>query len=616
MSRPLDKELLRECFGSSAVVRRCFTGGYKINTTAGGSVRVESDGKFTRFSGADVYAPSLKALKLLHGTPVKASGSLYHIMQMVIEGQKLGIPVEAVEYERLILPNDPPPLIPLPSGTGIATDAMLREAGLTTAKWGEGLCLAEDSAGNFLRYMGLNSIFAVGASGVGKLATWLVRMLVESERMSFGPLLDPKCEITPIIKRRREALGPVKLLCPYKEGLPEECAHYADQTDSYDPVAIFLNPASESYIINADALSTILIAPDGSGESKETGFFSGNAQGLCAGVLMQLVENYPDEATLPEMASIICSNRIFEFAATAVKTGSRYVRDRLSTFGTPDAPLLKGGIGDILRTAREQLKWLSDPAIARVLRKPKTPWRFDDLKRGPRPTTVCVCIPPKYADVSRRFFRLFLGCAFMELQASPPGDWKVCSVADEFALLGRVPIFSTVFAEARGHGFMVVAVVQNVGQMITAYGREGFRNFLSGSEIQLYFPPRDIETAQEVARLAGQRRIVTANHSLGQRDGWGTIGYGEGREDVLTPHDVMAMGKDQLIISAPGLVKDIIVARRRNYWEYSEDILPLCDPNPYAPADKSKSAKRHAIEEQALASRIARWRLFHNGVDR
>ena len=161
---------------------------------------------------------------------------------------------------------------------------------------------------------------------------------------------------------------------------------------------------------------------------------------------------------------------------------------------------------------------------------------------------------------------------------------------------------------------MVVAVAQNAGQMITAYGREGLRNFLSGSEIQVFFPPREIETAQEVARLSGQRKIVTANHSVGQDDVWGSVGYGETYQDVLTAHDVMGMGKGQLIIAAPGLVKDIIVARRRNYWEYTDDILPLCDPNPYAPGNKNKSTVKS--EQQALASRIARWRLFQNTEDR
>src|SRR5262249_15292523 len=159
-----------------------------------------------------------------------------------------------------------------------------------------------------------------------------------------------------------------------------ELAHYADETDSYNPLAL-LDPSSEAFEMNCDSLAETLVAPDGSGESKDTGFFSGNAQGLVSGVIMQLVLNYHDEADLCKVASIICSDRVFAFAATAMETGNKYVKDRLSTFAAPDAPLMKGGIGDILRTAREQLKWISNSAMERVLKGQKQSWRFEDLKQ-------------------------------------------------------------------------------------------------------------------------------------------------------------------------------------------------------------------------------------------
>jgi type IV secretory pathway TraG/TraD family ATPase VirD4 len=475
---------------------------------------------------------------------------------------------------------------PRPSGVHgdaeIATTEMLAAAGLIGRQWGEGIRLGITTReGAVIRFAGQNSITVVAPPGAGKQTTFATAALIEAQQTAFF-VLDPKLELLPICHRRRAEIGPVRWIVPFKEGLPPELAHYVDESDSYNPL-YFLDPKSESFVINCDSLAEILVAPDGSGETKDSGFFTGNAQAALAGVIMQLVENYRDRATLPEAASIICSNRIWEFAATAMKTGSQYVRDRVAVLATPDAPLLKGGVGDILRTLREQLRWLSNPAIARVMQTPKKPWRFDDLKHGPNPGTFFVGVSAKYLPTCRRLFRLLLGCAVSELQTTPPGKWQVCCLADEFALLGRVPIFQTVFAEARGHGFNMIAMVQNIGQLIATYGQEGYRNILSGSQIQLYMAPRDIQTAQEISRMAGKRTVVTEHRSFSDDGRKGTIGYPEIAQDVLTPHQAMALKPDEFIMFAPGLLKDAYIGYRWPYWE-SYGIAPLCDPNPYNPA--------------------------------
>jgi type IV secretory pathway TraG/TraD family ATPase VirD4 len=605
----LTRELIEKYFDSGeAYIRpRWFFSGYRITTEAGEII--VSDRRMKRVQGGpEIWEPAMRlAGELWNGTITlcnNGDAGETHIQRIYAEAAGLQV---NVSYENKGLTAGPP----RPSGTHgrakIASDADIRKGGLSTVLRGEGLRLAEDNAGSIIRYGGPNCIFVIGPPGAGKQSRFATSLIVEAENTSLT-ILDPKVEFLPITCRARQRIGPTRWIVPYKEGLPEECARYAETTDSYDPTSL-LDPQAESFVANCRTLSQILIAPDGTGESKEAGFFSGNAQMAVAGLLGQLKENYPDEASLPELASIACSNRIFSFSATAMKTGSPYVRDRLSVFATPDAPLLKGGVGDILRTLREQLNWLSDPAIARILRRPQNPWRFDDLKRGPKPSTVYIGVAPKFVDASHRLFRLLLGCQFIELQSTPPGQWDVTCIADEFAMLGKVSIFGTVFAEARGHGFKLVAMTQNAGQMVSTYGREGFRNFLSGSGVQVWFPPRDMETAQELSKLAGRKSVVCMNQSH-DRLGKPSISFSETGADVLTPHDVMGMEAGTVMLVAPGLVKDIIVARARNYWEYA-DIAALCDANPYhksaASADGDASnARPH--NSRTLEDKIERWR--------
>lgn len=507
------------------------------------------------------------------------------VLILTVVGLLIGFVVSAARHKK-----------PKPTDThgtsGLATNAMLKAAGLIGAASGKGIRLGMSriAAGGLseqiIRYTGENSVTIIGPPGTGKMVSLAAAMTVEYGGSMV--ILDPKGELLAITQRAREDLGRVIVLCPFKEGLPVELAHYADETDSYNPLDL-LDPKSESFEMNCDTLAETLIAPDGSGESKESGFFTGNAQALVSGVIMQLALNFPARANLTEVASIVCSDLIFAFAAEAMETGNRYVMDRLSNFASPDAHLLNGGMGDILRTAREQLKWISNAAIARVLQSPKELWRFEDLKESR--TTVFVVLPAKYLASTRRFFRLLLGSAVGELQSSPKGMYPVLCLADEFALLGRVPIFETVFAEGRGHGFKVVPLIQNIGQLKSLYGRESYRTFLSGSEIQIFLPPRDLETAQEISDLMGAKTVVVENKSyststpgsIGQifsSNGENT-GYGETGRPVLFPQEIMALSPEEFIMFAPGLMKDVYIGWRQPYWE--TDIAPLCDRNPYNP---------------------------------
>jgi type IV secretory pathway TraG/TraD family ATPase VirD4 len=185
-----------------------------------------------------------------------------------------------------------------------------------------------------------------------------------------------------------------------------------------------------------------------------------------------------------------------------------------------------------------------------------------------------------------------LGSAVAELQSSPKGKYPVLCLADEFALLGRVPIFETVFAEGRGHGFKVVPLIQNIGQLKSLYGRDSYRTFLSGSEIQIFLPPRDLETAQEISDLAGMKTVVVENKSYSKSlptniiqalgGGGENTGYAETGRPVLFPQEIMALQPEEFIMFAPGLMKNVYLGWRQPYWEYP-DNTKLYGTNPYNP---------------------------------
>ena len=291
---------------------------------------------------------------------------------------------------------------------GLATPEMLRAAGLTGGKWGKGLRLGEDSAGNTIRYQRQCGISIIGPPRTEKQATVATTMLIENqdadgcwwtENWSCSPLRNGGAKRSDLCGKSSRS----KKICQHPSSIT------ARKTDSFN-VLHFMNQRSESYVIENDLLAATVIVPDG-GENKDDGFFTEGAQSIVAALNMFLVENMPDEASLPRMAEIAATNELFEIGALAMKIGSPAIKARISAVGDEQARLMKGGINDILRTLRKGTKWLCDPAIKRVLSTPKNPWRFDDLKRGDRPMTIYVGVPSKFQQPARGLMGLLFGCA-------------------------------------------------------------------------------------------------------------------------------------------------------------------------------------------------------------
>ena len=203
---------------------------------------------------------------------------------------------------------------------------------------------------------------------------------------------------------------------------------------------------------------------------------------------------------------------------------------------------------------------------------------------------------------------LLFGCAASDLIGTAPGKYQVKLLADEFHTLGAIDIFKTGFSEGAGRGLALIPITQTSGSLISVWGPEGYRNIQAGCELQVFLPPRDPQQCSEIETIAGTRSILTGSYSQGGRRGEaGNISIGETGMPVIDAHTAAALGSDQMVISAPGLVKDIIIARRRPYWKYPE-IARWCDPNPYAPGANQHSKPAPGSQAQNIDELLERWK--------
>lgn len=487
----------------------------------------------------------------------------------------------------------PPIQVPEPSGAHgtarVATDDEIAAAGLTSGKWGEGIRLGSDGSGKPIRYRGGNSVCIIGPSGEGKFTDFIAFQMAEAGDKSML-VLDPACQITPVAIAEARRRGRVVVIAPYQEELPAAVKTLLSPMDSFNVMAS-LDPRSESFTKQCDAYAEILVPAETSGESKDAGHFTNGAQTLTSAVMMGVKLYLPAErANLAEVCNIICTGQqVFDFARAMEQSGDPHIRNRLSILNAPKATESRS-VADILQTARLKLKFISDPAMHRVLQTSN--WKWDDLKDDP--TTVFACVAETLVPHSKPFFELFLNSAIERLLATPKGKHQVVIVADEFPLF-KSKSWELLFSTGRKHGVSGFVCAQNHGQIEDNFGRLGAESLLSACAAQVYLAPREPITADRISKLTGKRTIVTPNISFNQRATGGVwqqgINFPEHGGPVFDPHEAMTLGRNRFFMFAPGLVSNVIIGTRKPYWEEPE-VLRRCGADPYH-ANSAKTAAHH-----------------------
>ena len=473
---------------------------------------------------------------------------------------------------------------PMPStnfgSADVATDVDLRLANLTGGKPGEGIRLGYDQSGNIIRYRGDSHLILVAPARSGKFTDVLSHAL--SEYRGSVIVIDPKGQVAAVTKKRRAELGDVIVLSPFEEGLPRRLPQLLGPSKSYNPMML-LNPKSSSFEVECDSMAETLIAKDT--ESRDGGFFTDNARRGVAGIIMELKSSdlyREDEQNLARVCEIMCSDELFTFSRRAVQPGGNpFVKTRLSQFAREGAEQ-SNGVREIITTAEGQLSFIAGTALNNVLKR--SDFRFDDLKR--RPTTVYLVLPAKFLSPCRRWFRLVIGAAVEELISTQKGRVPVLCIIDEFAQLGRVPVIETAMSEAAGHGLQLWPILQNIPQLVGLYGRDGWKTFMSGAQIQQFYAPREDDTADYVSKNAGKRTVITQSQSKDPRGDDRGSGTSETGRDVFTPDEVMGIDRDRFLMFARGMVRHIIDGRRIPYYDgRAADVGRHCSPDPYQEED-------------------------------
>lgn len=369
-------------------------------------------------------------------------------------------------------------------------------------------------------------------------------------------VIDPKGENAAITARARQhQLGvdsPVHIINPWGElagtfanlGFPPATFNPLDALDRADPGVVAMAQ---------DLAATI--SPNSGGADE---FWKGSAAGMLAAILLWLTDQPGETKTLARAREMIAMSRsafteqyMVKMAASSAYGGA--IRELIS----PYLDMADQTYTGIVAGLNESTRFLSDPQVKAATAT--SSFDFIDLWR--KPMTVYLVIPPQRIATQRTWLRLVITAVtgmfrrVKDMQGRRPPH-RCMFLIDEFPALGRMPDIPTDIATMAGYGVDYTLVVQGLDQLKDIY-KEAASTIMSNCAYQWFCNIGDLESAKYLSEVLGKATVQTIGRSenFGQNPGGASegqgINYGETGRALLTPDEVLTLGRDKAIVLHP-----------------------------------------------------------------
>jgi type IV secretion system protein VirD4 len=444
-----------------------------------------------------------------------------------------------------------------------------------------GLPIGYTFSGKKLRYEtkrgskkpGESSVFVCGPPRSGKGTGLLVPMSLEYEGSMIIISAKPDlCAIT-ADHRRKRLKQDVLVLNPFNTE-PDYIGHLPHC--GFDPL-YGLDPNDDSFGLDCDSHGDSIVPIDPQENQKH---FPESGQMFVSGTIMGVVQYAPPEKrNLVTVYDAICGGAFFQFAQEMAAKGDPLLTGRLGRAAAPGAGDNKE-IVSMHSSAVTALRFMGNTAVMRLLSSAsgQRMVRWEDLRK--RPTTIYIIVPVEYLAPCSRVLRLAVASAIMRLLKHTSG-LPVLLLIDEFAALGHMAIVEQTMALQAGLNLTMIPVVQSADQL-KIYG-DRMNSFLACAGCQIFLPPRDIFTARLISEICGQTEVIARSRSVSidPRTGEPHVSDTASQQGraLLLPDDVMALGRNEMLIRMEG-VPNVILAQHRPYFA-TREYNGLWAPDPY-----------------------------------
>ena len=194
-------------------------------------------------------------------------------------------------------------------------------------------------------------------------------------------------------------------------------------------------------------------------------------------------------------------------------------------------------------------------------------------------------------------------------RAMPKKDepYGVMFFMDEFPSLGEMPQFQVGIAYFRGYRVKLFIIVQDTQQLKGIYEEAGMNSFLSNSYYRITFAANNMETANLISQLIGNKTAMQHSHNkpkfLDLNPGARTVNTSEVQRALLLPQEVITLPRDEQII----LIESFPPIRTKKIFYYADPFFkkrllpkePIPQQEPYDPRKKKAEAPAKPEEKPA-----------------
>ncbi|WP_395462670.1 type IV secretory system conjugative DNA transfer family protein [Wolbachia endosymbiont of Cantharis cryptica] len=201
---------------------------------------------------------------------------------------------------------------------------------------------------------------------------------------------------------------------------------------------------------------------------------------------------------------------------------------------------------------------------------------FNILDFKKKKTTVYVGLTPDNLTRLRPLMQVFYQQATEFLCRKLPSDdepYGVLFLMDEFPTLGKMEQFQTGIAYFRGYRVRLFLIVQDTEQLKGIYEEAGMNSFLSNSTYRITFAANNIETANLISQLIGNKTVQQESLNkpkfLDLNPASRSLHISETQRALLLPQEIIMLPRDEQII----LIESTYPIKSKKILYYSDSTF-------------------------------------------
>ncbi|XGA08796.1 MAG: type IV secretory system conjugative DNA transfer family protein [Wolbachia endosymbiont of Xenopsylla cheopis] len=259
----------------------------------------------------------------------------------------------------------------------------------------------------------------------------------------------------------------------------------------------------------------------------------------------------------------------------------------------------------VVSTMNSSLELWANPLIDTATAS--SDFNIQDFKR--KKVSVYVGLTPDNLNRLRPLMQVFYQQATEFLCRRLPTEdepYGVLFLMDEFPTLGKMEQFQTGIAYFRGYNVRLFLIIQDTEQLKGIYEEAGMNSFLSNSTYRITFAANNIETANLISQLIGNKTVQQESLNrpkfLDLNPASRSLHISDTQRALLLPQEIIMLPRDEQIV----LVESAYPIKSKKILYYSDKMftrrlfkktfIPMQEP--YDPNNSSLRVKENKKDDE------------------